>query len=115
MSVLRIRAPWLALALAGCASLPHAGPEVLPWAHQRYPEATVTSLEQGRAAYVRRCSGCHALVLPSKLAPEEWPRLVAKMEREQQVRLESAEALLIEQYLVTLSSAAGPPAPAPTP
>ena len=92
--------------LASCASLPHATLLDAQRARERWPEASLESLEAGRQAYVARCSGCHALHLPEERPPEVWPKMVAQMERDQGVRVRPEERELILRYLMTMSTRA---------
>ena len=91
------------LLLGGCAALPHPTSLDAQRAQRRWPGATLTQLEVGRQAYVARCSGCHALVLPARHSATQWPRLLAQM-AEEEVELASTERRLIERFLVTMSS-----------
>lgn len=94
---------WLLLFMVslGCAGLPHATAEDVSRAKTLYPDATSASLEEGRAAFVADCSGCHNLPLPSEHAPEEWPEVVKLMAG--RGHLSVHDRVLIEQYLVTVS------------
>src|SRR5437868_9752221 len=88
--------------LLGCASvLPRGSALDLSRAKARYPQASLESLEAGRHAYALRCSGCHALHLPSEKRADEWPARVAEMERD--AHLAPGERELIVQYLVTFA------------
>lgn len=93
-----------ALALAACATLPHATVQDVQLAQDRWPGTTVEQLEAGRQVYAQRCSGCHNLHLPSEKSPEEWPKLLADMEKDAHVKPE--EHSLIERYLTTMSARA---------
>ncbi|MFL5343565.1 MAG: hypothetical protein ACJ8AT_02170 [Hyalangium sp.] len=93
----------LLLLLVGCAGgLPHPTAEVAARAARSQPDVTLESLEAGRDRYVQRCSGCHNLVVPTAKQPQEWPRLVGKMA--ERAKLTPEDRLLIERYLVALSS-----------
>lgn len=94
----------LFLAAAGCVALPHATPEDVSRAQQRWPEVNASVLAAGRASYVARCSGCHALHLPSEKSPDEWPRALDEMA--QDAKLTPQDRELIERYLVTMSGRA---------
>jgi mono/diheme cytochrome c family protein len=70
------------LFVVGCAVGPEAGrPDAADArrAAARWPGTTVDDLEHGRAVYVARCSGCHALPEPSAKAPEQWPTVLGEM------------------------------------
>jgi len=56
----------------------------------------------GRRLYVRRCSGCHTLILPQAHAPDEWPVLVDAMA--EKARLKPAEREDVVRFLVAVSS-----------
>lgn len=87
------------LATAGCAGL--GRPDALDAARagSLWPGADLSTLEAGRAAYVRRCSGCHGLYLPESVPSSEWPQRIDEMKEDAKVTLE--EQKLIEQFLVT--------------
>jgi mono/diheme cytochrome c family protein len=100
----------LALALAGCGTSivqPDAGD--VAWARERWPDASLESLQRGRALYVQRCSGCHSLRAPAEEPPEKWPDFVAAMVEDQDVRLGADERALIERYLGAASARARRP------
>jgi hypothetical protein len=93
----------LPLLLVGCAGgLPHPTAEAAARAARSQPDVTLESLEVGRGLYVQRCSGCHNLVLPTARQPQDWPVLVGKMA--ERAKLTPEDRLLIERYLVTLST-----------
>lgn len=91
-------------AVAGCAALPHPTPEDVSRAQQRWPEVNGSALAAGRASYVARCSGCHALHLPSEKRPEEWPGALDEMAKDAKLTPQDRE--LIERYLVTMAGRA---------
>lgn len=96
---------WVALvvALAACApALPRPSAADTSIAQRRWPSATLPTLEQGRALYVRRCAGCHSLKDPKAIPAEAWPDKIAKMRHDHDVRLASDEAELIAEYLYTM-------------
>jgi hypothetical protein len=67
-------------ATGACAgALRHPSPQDAVRLAPRWPGTTLEDLERGRRLYVRRCSGCHNLVLPRAHPPEEWPRRVDDM------------------------------------
>lgn len=91
------------LMLGGCAGgLPHPSAEVASRAARATPGVTLESLEAGRTLYVQHCSGCHNLVVPTDKTPEQWPVWVGKMA--ERANLTAEERVLIERYLVALST-----------
>jgi hypothetical protein len=97
-----VKRSWPLLLLAcACVGLPHADGGDAARAQSLYPGVDVATLELGRQTYVARCSGCHALHLPSRLSPEEWARRVHEMGKD--ARLQPGEEQLITQYLVAIS------------
>jgi mono/diheme cytochrome c family protein len=68
----------------------------------RWPGTTVEDLARGRTLYVRRCSGCHNLVLPQAFPPEKWPKLVDEMAA--RARLRPAERDDVVRFLVAVAS-----------
>lgn len=93
------------LALAGsigcAAALRQPGVQDAQAAATRWPGTTLTDLERGRSLYVRRCSSCHTLHLPSERAAGEWPGLVEKMSRK--ARLTPEQQLDITRFVVALA------------
>lgn len=74
-----LAATLLCLAVACTAALRHATPQDVVLLAPRWPGTTLEDLQRGRSLYVRRCAGCHMLVLPGSHAPEDWPGLVDAM------------------------------------
>lgn len=96
------------LALAGpiacAAALRQPTPQDARSAAARWPDTTLKDLERGRSLYVRRCSGCHTLHLPSERRADEWPTLVEKMSRK--ARLTPDQRVDITRFVVALASEA---------
>jgi mono/diheme cytochrome c family protein len=90
------------LAAACAAALRHASPADAALVAPRWPGTTVEDLERGRRLYVRRCSGCHTLILPAAHPPEEWPRLVDGMA--EKARLRPGEREDVVRFLVAVAS-----------
>jgi mono/diheme cytochrome c family protein len=91
-----------ALAAACAAALRHSTPADVTLVSPQWPGTTVEDLERGRRLYVRRCSGCHTLILPSAHPPDEWPVLVDAMA--EKARLKPAQREDIVRFLVAVSS-----------
>jgi hypothetical protein len=90
------------LLLTACvAPLPHPTAQDALRARERWPEATVDSLEAGRHLFVYRCSGCHRLYAPRDRRADEWPDLLDDMAPHARISVE--ERGLIERFLVTAS------------
>jgi hypothetical protein len=98
---------WLGMTLgvAGCASLPQPTPEDVSRAQGPYPGTTLVSLGDARKTYVRTCSGCHALHLPTEFPPQKWPSLVNEMVAVQKVKLSTEQRQQIEQFVIVMSEA----------
>lgn len=80
------------LGVGACAShgaLPKANAEVA--AAQGVPLET---LQAGRAAYAKRCLGCHALIPPGDYTRDEWPRWIDEMAPRAALIGEEREAVL---------------------
>jgi hypothetical protein len=114
----RMRLYWvgLALAAAGCAALPQPTPGDVTRAQTAYPGTTLASLSEARTTYVRTCSGCHALHVPTEFPPHQWPGYVNEMVTVQKVKLSLEQRRQIEEFLVVMSetprtSAQGKPSP----
>ncbi len=90
------------LAAACAAALRHSTPADVTLVSPKWPGTTVEDLERGRRLYVRRCSGCHTLVLPSAHGPDEWPVLVDAMA--ERARLKPAEREDVVRFLTAVSS-----------
>lgn len=97
------------LGAAACAAaLRHASPQDAVRLAPQWPGTTVEDLERGRGLYVRRCSGCHNLILPGAHPPEDWPGLVETMA--EKARLRPGEREDVVRFLVAVASdkTAGP-------
>jgi hypothetical protein len=87
----------------GCASLPEPEAGDVKRAQAKWTDVDLAALKNGRHVYVAKCSGCHTLHLPDERSPDEWARIVAEMEHEEEVELSVHEREAIVLYLVTLS------------
>jgi hypothetical protein len=94
----------VALLTAGCAAaLRQPVPGDLASAAQSWPGTTLEDLQRGRTLYVRRCSGCHTLYLPSAYRAGSWPALVESMS--EKARLTPAQERDVTRFVVTLAAA----------
>jgi cytochrome c5 len=90
------------MAVAGaCVTMPQPMPSDVERARQKWPEASLESLNLGKHTYETRCSGCHRLYAPAAHPPEEWAKAIAEMSDRAKLRPEEQQAVL--QFLVTLS------------
>ena len=92
----------LGVTAACAASLRHPLPQDVDVLAGQWPGTTTEDLERGRRLYVRRCSGCHNLILPRAHPPEEWPRLVDDMA--DKARLRPGERDDVVRFLVAVAS-----------
>jgi hypothetical protein len=88
---------------AGCASLPQPTSEDVSRAQGDFPGTTLVSLSDARKTYVRTCSGCHALHLPTEFPPQKWPSLVNEMVTVQKVKLSTEQRQQIEEFVIVMS------------
>jgi len=72
-------------------------------ARAKYADASLDELSHGRALYVARCAGCHALKSPDSIAPEKWRGEVRAMRKERGVALAEADGEAIVRYLEAVS------------
>lgn len=70
------------------------------------PGLTLAEMQLGRAVYVQRCSSCHPVHGPGEYRADQWPALVAKMKRENKVKIPEHDQELLMQYLIAFSSTA---------
>jgi cytochrome c553 len=91
----------LLLLLSACMTLPHATDADVVRAKADWPDADLKKLEAARSTYASRCSGCHALYVPSELEPTRWPNAVGKMSRK--AKLTPGEREQIERFLVVMA------------
>jgi len=90
-------------ATAACAAaLRHASPQDVVLVAPQWPGTILPDLQRGRSLYVRRCSGCHTLILPGAHPPEEWPGLVDGMAGK--ARLGPGERDDVVRFLVAVAS-----------
>jgi len=90
-------------ATAACAAaLRHPTPEDVTLLAPKWPGTTLADLQRGRSLYVRRCSGCHNLVLPAAHSPGAWPERVDRMA--DKARLRPGEREDVVRFLVAVAS-----------
>ena len=102
---LRLILPLLALATvagAGASLIPEATPSLAERAARRWPDANLEQLELGRTLYIKRCSGCHNLHLPSEKAPDEWAGALDEMAMK--ARLDEYQKTAVLRYLAAASA-----------
>ena len=87
---------------ACAAALRQPSPRDVALLAPKWPQTTIKDLERGRSLYVRRCSGCHTLVLPKAYSPAEWPSFVDAMA--DKARLRPGEREDIVRFLVAVAS-----------
>lgn len=105
------RLPVLALVagtVAACTgSLPDPTDADVVAARQRWPATSRAELVDGRHLLVNRCSGCHALPVPSLHSAAEWPAIVnemagpAHLSPDQAVRVAHYLAIMADRSLAT--------------
>lgn len=105
LSSFRLTLPLLALATvaaAGVSLIPAVTPTLAERAAQRWPDVDAAQLEVGRHFYVKRCSGCHNLHLPSEKAPDEWAEALDEMAVK--ARLDESQKTAVLRYLTAASA-----------
>jgi mono/diheme cytochrome c family protein len=60
---------------------------------------SLDELQKGRKLYIRSCSSCHNLHLPSAYSNHEWWKHLNKMQ--QRAKIDDAQKELIAKYLET--------------
>ena len=89
------------LLLARCTALIIAPTEAdAIRAQEHWPDATVTSLQEGHQLYKQKCSSCHYLYPPEKFSAEKWSKEVDHMK--ERANLTTAETESILRYLLTM-------------
>jgi mono/diheme cytochrome c family protein len=91
--------------VACVSALPEPTPGQLAAARATEPNLSLEDLQRGRATYIRRCGGCHALRSPGERSAEQWPLEVQRMQTQHQVRLTPEEQRDILRYLGAASRA----------
>jgi hypothetical protein len=89
--------PLVACALAAFACAPPA-PETR---NEENTPSAVSSIEQGRLLYLRKCDQCHALPAVQDHSPEKWDDILNKMKV--QAALTPREDYLVRAWVVTSS------------
>jgi hypothetical protein len=108
---------WIALGSAVLATVlvlacAHAGfvpqPTVLDVERVRPmdPGLSLEEMQAGRVSYLQRCSSCHAVHGPGEYRGDQWPDLIARMQREKKVKIPEHDRELMVRYLVAFSSTA---------
>lgn len=94
------------LVLSACAAmLPQVSPMQAEWAAHQWPGMDAAQLEEARALYAARCSGCHNVILPKENSIEEWDVMLNKMAPKAKINEQEKET--IRRYIV--SAIAVPP------
>lgn len=62
-------------------------------------EAVLSDLRTGRDLYVRKCSGCHALVAPEAHSDRTWASEVEEMMEQRRVKLSGEDRRRLLLYL----------------
>ena len=62
-------------------------------------KVSLKELQQGRVLYVKNCSSCHNLHLPSEFTKHEWWTKVDRMQT--RAKVDSTQKRLIVKYLET--------------
>lgn len=70
------------------------------------PGLSLEEMQVGRATYLSRCSSCHPVHGPADYRGDQWPALVARMQREKKVKIPEHDRMLMERYLIAFSSTA---------
>ena len=52
----------------------------IPTVNQETSNVSLRDLKDGRAAYINKCGGCHALIIPEKYTKNDWSLWVDRME-----------------------------------
>ncbi len=99
------------LAWSCAAALRHPTSQDAAAASVRRPGTSLQDLERGRRLYVRRCAGCHTLVLPQAYGADDWPALVDAMA--ERARLDPGQKADVTRFLATLAPAVAPPPATP--
>jgi cytochrome c5 len=96
------------LLVAACATkVPRPTPAQLEVASVRWPDTTLDDLEEGRRLYVRRCSSCHNLPLPTARTIEEWPPIIEDMG--EYAQFDEHQTELVERYVISALETPPPP------
>ena len=88
--------------LLACASnVPRPTAAFVKQAQVRWPEATLASLQAGRALYIKGCARCHTLYRPWAVPAAEWPETVLEMAK--RAKLDPQQAERVVRYLIVTS------------
>ena len=82
------------------------------WAAKTWPGTTRLDLEQGRATYIDKCSGCHTLHTPDEYPADHWRKVVLEMAP--RAKLDAAEQDRVIRYLMAAAEPTTAPPSAPT-
>jgi hypothetical protein len=98
----RLAAAGILLAMIGCVSaIPVPDGRALEAARARDPEISLQALADDRATYIRKCSGCHSLHIPSEYTDDEWILQMDKMASEAFLSTEEEDSIL--RYLLAVN------------
>jgi len=94
----------LVLACAHGGFVPQPSPMDVERVQPVDPGLTLEEMQAGRAVYVVRCSGCHALHGPGEYRGDQWAPMIARMQKEKKFKIPEHDRVLLERYLVAFSS-----------
>jgi cytochrome c5 len=89
----------LGLTLGCAAALPRPTAATAARAQGRWPDSSLAQLEEGRAVFVQRCSGCHALPLPDSRNEAQWKKVLDEMSAD--AKLTASERVLVERFVLS--------------
>lgn len=101
---------FIILALAGCISAKLLTPTQrdVDRVQAKFPNYTLSELNQGKHLFEQNCKTCHGLKNPTSRSEEKWreivPVMVKKVNRKETV-LSAHDEELILRFLITMSGA----------
>ena len=75
-----------------------------------YPDYTLAELNEGKAAYIAKCSTCHNTKNPQSKTAEQWKSIVPNMSKRANKKGQNIDAITEASILKYLTTMCTPPA-----
>lgn len=95
--------------IVGCATVKLAIPSQsdVDRVISKYPDYTLTELNQGKGIYTTYCNNCHSLKSPGSRSETEWkeivPTMVKKVNNKKRNAIGGPDEQKLLKYLITMS------------
>lgn len=97
-----------ALILSSCATVNLLPPSQgsLEKVKSKYPEATLSDLQEGQVIYTTNCTKCHGTKNPEKYSSQEWdkilPRMISMVNKKEMI-LKDKDQIQLSKYVYSVA------------